>query len=287
MTFLGMRYLPLLVPLLAACATGSTFRSGVGDTSLEHPPWYAGPGVSPEGPALAHLPIAWQRDPSQPETFGPASNPGTPVSLLLNDMNAYLGSLGRSALLAVPADSLVRATPPDVRFGCGNDFGDCEARGDTTLGRNIRMTLAVGRPSASWTRAVAAALDSTGRTHVLVLALEIGQYWTRQSGLRGDKSVELGTDHTVMLPWLTSLETPVQVVQLTGALMGRDGRAVRIGAEGMVARRTSLVVSALGGQAMISDADIQELRSLRRTDLPGQPLVWQVALRALVEQLTR
>ncbi|HZA51832.1 MAG TPA: hypothetical protein VE549_13900 [Myxococcaceae bacterium] len=37
------------------------------------------------------------------------------------------------------------------------------------------------------------------------------------------------------LPWLTSLETPVSVLQLTGALIDRSGQAVRIGAEGSAA----------------------------------------------------
>jgi hypothetical protein len=89
----------------------------------------------------------------------------------------------------------------------------------------------------------------------------------------------------VNLPWLTSLETPVAVLQLTGARVGRDGRAQRIGAEGLLARRTSLPVSALGGQAMIADAEVEQARTARREDLPGQPLVWQVALRELVRGL--
>ena len=37
---------------------------------------------------------------------------------------------------------------------------------------------------------------------------------------------------------------------------------------------------------LISDEDIERLRTLRREDLPGQPLVWQSALRTIVAQLT-
>lgn len=40
----------------------------------------------------------------------------------------------------------------------------------------------------------------------------------------------------------------MNVLQLTGALIDRDGKAVRIGAEGMLARRTRLLVSSIGGQ---------------------------------------
>ncbi|HSL69113.1 MAG TPA: hypothetical protein VK864_02670, partial [Longimicrobiales bacterium] len=100
------------------------------------------------------------------------------------------------------------------------------------------------------------------------------------------KEIELGTGYTMALPWLTSLDDPVTVLQLTGALIGRDGRALRIGAEGLIAHRTSFLLSALGAQRIISDEDVERVRSARREDLPGQPLVWQVALRRLVAGLT-
>jgi hypothetical protein len=77
----------------------------------------------------------------------------------------------------------------------------------------------------------------------------------------------------------------VSVLQLTGALVERDGRAIRIGAEGMLARRTSLLASAVGLQALITDKEVDELRTARRDDLAGGPVVWQVALRNLVAGL--
>jgi hypothetical protein len=78
----------------------------------------------------------------------------------------------------------------------------------------------------------------------------------------------------------------VSVLQLTGALMDSTVRAQRIGVEGIYARRTRLGISALGAQELIGNEDIQRVREERRTDLPGQPLAWQVALRQLVEGLT-
>ena len=131
-----------------------------------------------------------------------------------------------------------------------------------------------------------AALDGAGAARSLSLTREVGQYWVTKTGWRNDKSLELGTGHTVKLPWLTSLDAPVSVLQLTGVVADRDGKAVRIGAEGLLARRTGIVMSGLGAQRMISDADVEQLRTLRRDDLPGKPLVWQVALRNLVAQLT-
>jgi hypothetical protein len=61
---------------------------------------------------------------------------------------------------------------------------------------------------------------------------------------------------------------------------------VRIGAEGIAAKRTPLLASAVGAQRMLSDADIELIRDTRRTDLPGQPLAWQEAMKQLVRQLT-
>ena len=61
---------------------------------------------------------------------------------------------------------------------------------------------------------------------------------------------------------------------------------MRIGAEGLLARRTPFAVSALGAQALISDEDVEKVRTARRDDLPGKPLVWQEALKSLVAQLS-
>jgi hypothetical protein len=269
---------------LAACATtGATLGSGVGDAFPERPPYYAGASLPADSVQLAHLPIMYQRGGADSPIFDPAGGANTPVAALLAEMNVYLDSLAGSVRLEAAAEGV----PPDVRFGCEEDlFGECSEEDGEALGRRNRFKLSVGRPSASWAAATRAAMERAGAGRALVVTLEIGEYRVRQSGLRGNKSVELGTAHTVELPWLTSLETPVSVAQLTGAIVDSTGRALRIGAEGMLARRTSLLVSAIGGQALITDEDIERLRTARRDELPGRPLVWQVALKTLVAQLT-
>ena len=54
----------------------------------------------------------------------------------------------------------------------------------------------------------------------------------------------------------------------------------------MLARQTSLLASAVGLRALITDKEVDELRAARRGDLPGSPLVWQTALRNLIAGLT-
>lgn len=279
----------LLALTTAGCAsTGATYKSGVGDKLIEHPPFYAGASVAPDGGRIAHLPVAYQRGAMQSPIFDPEGGSGTPVAALLGEMNAYLDSIAATARVA----SAPRGTPPDVMFACETEPAgpddECKSRDpNRALGRGGEyMMLRVGRPSADWIGGAAAALDSAGASRLLVLTLEVSNYLPKQRGLRGTKEVELGTNHTVGLPWLTSLETPVSVLQLTGALVGRDGQAIRIGAEGMLARRTPLLASAVGAQRLLSDEDVAQLRAARRDDLPGRPLVWQAALRNLVAELT-
>jgi len=286
--------------VVAGCATtGATFRSGVGDAHLEHPPYYAGTArpTQLEGQRIGRLPVAYQRGAAQAPIFDPRDEASSPIRALLGEMNAYLDSLAAGTGLGVrlvEAGQITAAAtgqPPDVQFGClteGNLPGeDCVQRGDSALGRgNQRMRLAVGRPASEWTSWMRDVAREKSVDRVLMLTLEVGQYLPRQVGWRGDKEVELGTAHVARLPWLTSLETPVLVLQLTGALVDTTGRALRIGAEGFLPVRTSLAVSSLGAVQLLRDADVQAARTLRRTDLEGQPLAWQVALANLVVQLT-
>ena len=276
----------VLAAATAACATtGATYQSGVGDKTFDRPPFYAGASANTGAPRVAHLAVRYQRGAEQAPIFEPKGGGGTSVAALVADMNAFLDSLG--ATKRVAATTAEAGTPPNVRFGCPVDAaGDCIEEGEANSdGSNRRLELSVGRPSEDWIAWLGGALD-TSADQALVVTLELGQYWPRQKGLSGAKEVQLGTSYSVSVPWLTSLEKPVAVVQLTGALVGKDGKAVRIGAEGMLAKRTNLTLSAVGGQMLVTDDDIAQLRTARREDLPGQPLVWQVALRTLVGQLT-
>ena len=274
--------LPALLLLPACATTGATFGSGVGDRFLEHPPYYAG-DAAPAG-RVAHLPVAYQPGAAQAAIFDPSGAAGTPAARLIAEMTAYLDSLVAGRQVAPPA-----GTPPDVMFGCVVDATDeCAAPENAgVLGRGGEpLRLAVGNASPEWRAAVAPTLAGAGADHLLLVTLEVGQYQVAQRGLRGSKVVELGTDHEVSLPWLTSLDTPVSVLQLTAARLGPDGRAERIGAEGLLAVRTPLLASAVGSQRLVSDEDVERVRTLRRDDLPGRPLAWQVALRQLVAGVT-
>ena len=285
------------------CATaGSTFQSGVGDRYLEHPPWVAGRDVAVTGVGgrLGHLPVVFQRGATQPVHFEPRVAEGAPASVLVSEIDAYLDSLLVASRVSVrlveggqvsAVASEAMSQPPDVQFGCqtenGVPWGDCVVPGGGALGRGKQqMRLAVARPSAQWIAWMGDVMQAQQVEAALVMTLEIGQYQMRQRGILGKKEVELGTGHTADVPWVSSLETPVMVLQLTGALVGRDGKAIRVGSEGFAVRRTRLLVSALGAQELFGDEDMSKARMARRDDLPGAPLAWQVAVRHLAAQLT-
>ena len=272
-------YIALAV-LAAACASaGASYNSGVAPTYFKKPPFYAGASV-PNVSGVAHLPIRYQGGDTR---FQPAGTAGSPTAALVDQMNAYLDSIATSAKLLPTATEV--GTAPDVHFGCDEASGaDCVPGMDENP--DHRLKLWVGRPSSDWIGWIGRALDGASHDKALLITLELSEYWPRQKGLSLGKEVRLGSDYTVGVPWLTSLEHPVAVVQLTGALVGRDGRAIRIGAEGMLAKRTRLAISALGATELLTDDDVERLLTLRRDDLPNQPLVWQVALRNLVSQLT-
>lgn len=137
---------------VACASTGATFRSGVGDRFLEHPPYYTGQAVRSDtsgGTPLGHLPIAYQRGASQPSIFDPSLTPQ--LQSLLAEMNAFLDSLGVTVPLVArnKVTDAVTLVPPDVQFGCAPAFPDedCAERGDSALGRKGQtMRLAVGGP---------------------------------------------------------------------------------------------------------------------------------------------
>ena len=279
--------LPLPLPLLLAATTACVSLPGAGAShDLTRPPWYHGAVFAVAPVHLAALPLGFQPGGDAP-MFDPSSADGTPVAALVAEMNDSLAVIAqRAGIRVLRAAAPAEARAPDVRFGCRADpVGDCvRAEGDGQPG-GAPMRLSTTDPSAAWTAWAAGVADSAGATHLLLVTLETADYWPRQEGWRGRKVVDLGSANTAPLPWLTALDRPVTVLQLTGAIVSADGRVQRAGAEGLHAVRTPFLLGALGAQSLLGDDDVERLRTARRDELPGRPLVWAEALRALVEQL--
>lgn len=257
----------------------------VSEKHFERPPYYTGK-VPADVTSVGHFPVRYQRGGSHDAFFDPTDDAGGPVAGLVAEMNAYLAELGMT--VALDAAALGDHRPPDVEFGCDpSPIEECEERDESrALGRQgTVLRLAAIDPSRNWREGAAEEIAAGGVDAAVVITLEVGQYFVRQRGLRGDKRVRMGTDYEVELPWLTSLETPVTVLQLTGAVVDAEGKVKRIGAEGISARRTRFSLSAIEAQELITEEDVEAVRSLRREDLPGAPIAWQVALRNLASGL--
>lgn len=238
----------------------------------------------PDTAIVIHLPIEHQPEGTVPEAFGLSREEGGPVDGVLAEMNAYLDRLGMSIPWSATAKT---GRPPEVRFGCLRPGSFVCDASDPVWGGGGRLGhwLSVLGPSDRWVSWLGGLLEESEATHALVIALEISEYWPGTGEAHGERAVDLGSGHVVNLPWHTCSERPVSVRQLTGALVGSDGRALTVGAEGLLAKANTLLDSALGFQALLTEEDVEQLRTQRREDLDGKPLVWEIALGTLVSNL--
>jgi hypothetical protein len=141
----------------------------------------------------------------------------------------------------------------------------------------------VRTPSRRARTLLAAALHDRKADYALFVSVSLTDHWVRQKGLLGKKSVELGTANPVSIPWLTDLDTPVQILQINGVLLDREGKVVRGGAEGLAFKRTSF--SWIPGQEVLTAGELTAVLDERRDDLEGAPRRLEAAVRNLVGQL--
>lgn len=146
------------------------------------------------------------------------------------------------------------------------------------------MILHLDRPSEAWQARVAAQPRAAA---YLWIRLALVDYPRADEGTFG-KKVVLGEGHEIPQPFLRTELQPLQVLQVTGALVAPDGNVLAAGAEGIFAVDTPFRAQIFNLQREIDPAQIQAiLTEARREDLPGQPLKWEAALDNLVARLLR
>lgn len=272
----------LLSSLLAsACAAlpaldiGQSYR----DQPLGRAPHYSGSPARHEGRVL-HAAVA-----IDPWTLGPLDSAARAE---LQQLNVRLGSEIASAFGSAPLQDAIPASgrpklwvglPPDDG---AVDFADLQPGPD---GRPLAL-IRCWSPSREWRDWLRGVLAREQADYLLLSWTGIGRQYPLQVNLRGDKQLSIGTGHAPSLPWLTKLDQPIEIVQLTGLLIDRDGQVVRAGAEGMIALPTAFSASALGLSRTVQARNLGQLPNRLRDDLPGSPPVWRVALGNLVAQLT-
>jgi hypothetical protein len=204
---------------------------------------------------------------------------------LADAMNAYLDSLGWSKRIA--AESLVEKGAPYVYVGSAEGEG---APPEAAMQRNEHdkhppMVIHIRNPSKAWRTAVGTAIQANQVEYLLWIKLGFSEYPKADKGVFG-KKVVLGTGYEAGIKFLSAENKPVEVLQVTGMLLDRNGNIVRAGAEGIIAKDTPFWTQIFDvQQAMNNEALRKLLQDERREDLAGKPLKWQVALRNLAAQL--
>lgn len=282
---------------LGGCASVTGY---LGRRPLTHGPYYHtwARHTVPESAVVAHLPIEFD--------IIAANLPPDGVRMLeplLTAMNGYLDGAGWSTGLdqaPSPPDqapwAYVGTIQSLARVEAVRHFWTVDVPGGPE-GADADMVIQAKRPSKDWSAQLAALAGTAHADYVLRISLGAAEYYPRnRAGLSLRKAVDLGTDNTVAVGWLRSLNEPVAVIHLVGLLLSSDGRVLRAGAEGIVMRQAgffdrSLVlaggrVSLSPPEATLTESDVAALlASYHREDLAGQPLAWEVALGNLVRQL--
>lgn len=278
--------LRVAVVALALVATGcaSLDELAVAQTErLEEGEFYAKMGPGLQGPVdpVVLMPAVLDPEFAHSLAYGRRAGEFAPIVAALN------GALdGQSCCRLRPAAALP-AGAPHVYFGSADgELAPPEVR-DQVLPHDQfpPMVMHVRRPSAAWQQAMAGLLAREGATHAILVSLGVSQYPKGREGAFG-KKVVLGTGHEEPVRFLTAEDKLLEVLQLTGVLVNAQGRVVKAGAEGILARDTPFAAQVFDVEKTLDDRTLQAvLTTERRKDLPGEPMKWQLALDNLLWQL--
>lgn len=149
------------------------------------------------------------------------------------------------------------------------------------------MALYLEKPSKSWKQSFSQQMAEQDADFALLMWIGLTEYPKADIGLF-KKKVVLGTGYEHEIRFLSAMDKPVEVLQLTGVLLDREGNVIRAGAEGFLHEDSPFWVQTLEAGTSIDDKAIEKLfTEERREDLPGRPLAWKVAMDNLVDRLTQ
>lgn len=204
---------------------------------------------------------------------------------LVAAMNAYLDSLGWSKSLA--GEALLEKGAPYVYVGSaeGEAAPPAAAMQRQEHDKYSPMRIDIQDPSAAWRAPLPELAGGQQVDYLLLLKLGFSEYPISDKGMFG-KKVLLGTGYEQSVKFLSAEDRPLEVLQVTGILLDREGKVVAAGAEGIIAKDTPFWAQVLEVKEGSGNAALQQLvHDERRTDLAGRPLKWQAALNNLMAHL--
>jgi len=266
--------------MLFSCAGVFKGMRSASTSHLNHAPYYAGK-LKTTPPRIGHLPIVFDKK-LQASLFD--QDRKQVMQPVLDEMNAFITELGATKPLSgidLPIDEA-----PHIYVGSeAGTYSPTHYMGDDESAPG--MILYRYNASDTWKEALLQLADRENTDYILFVAIGFSDYLIHQKDLLGNKELQMGTGYAMPVKWLSDLETPAEVLHLSGALLDKNGKIIRAGAEGILAKPTGFWSSVFDLQDMLSTEDIDRfLNSERRQDLPDQPLTWQAALQNLVAQLT-
>ncbi len=205
---------------------------------------------------------------------------------LLQEMNLYLDSLDWSQTLTEP---LPKSGKPYLFVGSS------EAESAPPVTMMMRedhdmyppMAMYLEKGSKEWRRSFTETMKQAKAEYAILTWIGLTEYPKANKGVF-KKKVVLGTGYEREIRFLSAVDKPVEVLQVTGLLLDKEGNVLRAGAEGFLHEDSPFWVQALEAGTTIDDNAINKLfDEQRREDLPGNPLAWRVAIHNLMEQLTQ
>jgi hypothetical protein len=220
---------------------------------------------------------------------------------LMHSLNTYLAN--DLKLATVPEPAFQEAQWPDLFLGSvlGPQkpmyiLGDCP-QGNDSPEYCLRIGGQLG--SKAWMQQLKERMAARNLDYVMVIQFGEGYIYPNGKMKKVNAMVEtrkapqagldMGTGFWLpMSQKLVATNHPIDVLFLKGMLLDKEGKALRLGAEGITAAsKASFLEQVVNISHEFSEAELNEIeKDLRRTDLPEQPLNWQIAAQNLVKTLT-
>ncbi len=258
----------------------SGFRSS-STKKISKAPYYTGSAKTLEG-TIGHFPV--EMDVRLYNDFF-ENNRRDELTPVINAMNEYVDSFNVSKpLIYIDLDP---DKAPDIYVGNRNAFNSPAPGSDLgDISETQEMVIYQQDPSKAWKDSLLAVSAKENVENFIYITIGFSEYFLRMKNLLGKKELQIGTGYTQAAPWLSDLDTPAEVLHVTGVLLDKNGKILRCGSEGIIAKQTGFWSSVFDLQDMIDEAELKNvLENEKRQDLDGEPLAWQVALNNLVAQL--
>lgn len=149
------------------------------------------------------------------------------------------------------------------------------------------MALHVDKPDKNWKGVLNQQMTTQNADFALIFWIGFNEYPKANKGLF-KKKVVLGTDYEPEIRFLSAELEPVEVLQISGMLLDKQGNIIRAGSEAFLYEDSPFWVQMFGASTSIDDNTLSNTVSeIRREDLLGKPLAWKVAIHNLLQQLTQ